>query len=87
MVTFIFYWTDLFCLCSKSLGIRTLVDLGQAALLGSKGEHGWLGVANTYYWIDPQEKLIGILMKQFQPSGFYTVSADFRTLAYQAIAD
>ena len=69
------------------LGVRTLMDLGQAALLGSEGEHGWAGAANTYYWIDPQEELIGILLTQFQPPGFHTVSADFRTIAYQAITD
>ena len=69
------------------LGIRVLVDLGQCQVLGSKGEHGWSGAAGTHYWIDPQEEIIGIYMKQFQPGGYFQDVADFRTAAYQAIVD
>jgi CubicO group peptidase (beta-lactamase class C family) len=69
------------------LGMRTMMDLGQARVLGSVGEHGWAGGASTYYWIDPKEELIGIVLTQFQPMGFHPVAPDFRTLAYQAIVD
>lgn len=69
------------------LGMRTLMDVGQAEHLGSVGEYGWAGAANTYSWIDPNEDLIGILLSQFQPNGFHAVSADFRTMVYQAIVE
>lgn len=68
------------------LGFRVLMDLGHAATLGSAGEYGWAGAANTYFWIDPQEKMIGILMAQFQPGGFYPLSQDFRVAGYQSIS-
>jgi CubicO group peptidase (beta-lactamase class C family) len=69
------------------LGMRVLMDVGQAQIPGSVGEFGWAGAANTYFWIDPQEELIGVLMAQFQPDGFFPVTPDFRVAAYQAIVD
>lgn len=69
------------------LGVRVLMDVGQAQLLGSPGEFGWSGAANTYFWIDPVEQMIGIILAQFQPNNYYPLSQDFRTTAYQAIVE
>ena len=69
------------------LGLRVLLDVGQCQTMGSVGEYGWAGAANTYFWIDPQEAFIGIQMAQFQPSDYHLSSQDFRVMAYQAIAD
>jgi CubicO group peptidase (beta-lactamase class C family) len=55
-------------------------------LLGRKTVN-WGGAANTTFWIDPKEELVGILMTQFMPSGTYPVNEDFRNLVYQAIDD
>ena len=69
------------------LGMRVTADVGLAQMMGSVGDYGWGGAANTSFWIDPQEELIGIIMTQHQPSGFIPSSADFRTAVYQAIVD
>ncbi len=69
------------------LGFRVLLDVAQAGVMGSVGSHGWAGWASTYFWVDPQEQLIGILMLQYIPSGTYPVSEDFRTAVYQALVD
>ena len=69
------------------LGFRVLLDVGQCQTMGSVGNYGWIGAANTYFWIDPKEDLIGILMAQFQPNSFHLISDDFRVMAYQAVAD
>jgi len=69
------------------LGVSVLLDLAQSQNLGSVGTYGWGGAANTNFWIDPREQLIGILMLQFMPSDTYPVSPDFRTLVYQALVD
>jgi CubicO group peptidase (beta-lactamase class C family) len=69
------------------LGFRVLLDVGQCQTLGSVGNFGWFGAANTYFWIDPNEELIGILMAQFQPNSYHLISDDFRVMAYQSIAD
>jgi CubicO group peptidase (beta-lactamase class C family) len=67
------------------LGVSVLLDPAQAQNLGSVGTFGWGGAANTNFWVDPREELIGILMLQFMPSDTYPVSPNFRTLVYQAL--
>lgn len=69
------------------LGVSVLLNLGKSQTLGSVGNYGWGGAANTNFWIDPQEELIGILMLQFMPSGTYPVIPDFKILTYQALVD
>ena len=61
-------------------------DLGKSQTLGSWGISVG-GAANTNFWIDPQEELLGILMLQFMPSDTYPVVADFRNLTYQALSN
>ena len=31
---------------------------------GSIGDYSWAGVARTYFWIDPKERMFAILMTQ-----------------------
>jgi CubicO group peptidase (beta-lactamase class C family) len=69
------------------LGFSVMMDVAQSGMMGSVGLHGWGGWANTHFWVDPQEQLIGILMLQYVPSGTYPVTNDFRTLVYQALID
>jgi CubicO group peptidase (beta-lactamase class C family) len=67
------------------LGFRVTTHLGQARRLSSVGEFGWGGLANTYFWIDPAEDFIGLMMTQHLPTLPYTANDIFRNLAYQAI--
>lgn len=67
------------------LGFSVTLDVAQNAVLGSVGEHGWGGYAETYFWIDPQEDLIAILMTQYLPSQTYPIRKEFRTAVYQAL--
>jgi len=69
------------------LGFRVAVDLGQARTLTSVGEFGWSGAAQTYFWVDPAEDFIGIMMTQYLPVDPYPVQEAFRNLAYQGIID
>ena len=69
------------------LGGSVLMDLGKSQTLGSVGTYGWGGAANTNFWIDPREEMVGILMLQFMPSDTYPVVPDFRILTYQALVD
>jgi CubicO group peptidase (beta-lactamase class C family) len=67
------------------LGVRVLTDMAQAGVLGSEGEFGWSGVANTCVWIDPKEEMICLFLPQFMPLWYYPVDRQFKVLAYQAI--
>jgi CubicO group peptidase (beta-lactamase class C family) len=68
------------------LGSRVLLDVAESALPGSVGEFGWAGAASTYYWVDPKEKLVGILMTQYM-LGLDHPQNDLQVLAYQALLD
>jgi CubicO group peptidase (beta-lactamase class C family) len=66
------------------LGSRVLMDANATQLPGSAGEFGWYGAARTYYWIDPKEAMIGILMAQYM-LGPEKPEKEFQVLAYQAL--
>ena len=54
---------------------------------GSKGTFDWGGYFNTQYFADPQENIIGILMKQTQGTNNDQTGWKFRQLVGQAIDD
>lgn len=68
------------------LGSRVLLNVAESAVTGSAGEFGWAGAAKTYFWVDPQEEIIGVLMSQYMMS-FDLPEKDFQVLAYQALVD
>jgi CubicO group peptidase (beta-lactamase class C family) len=66
------------------LGFAVRTDLADAQRLGSVGQYSWSGAYNTYFFIDPEEEMIGILMMQMAPyTNFYNYK--FQQLVYQAI--
>ena len=67
------------------LGYCINMDPARAGTLGSQGDYGWGGLADTYCWIDPKEALIGILMQQYIPSLAHAGRRDFRNAVYQAL--
>lgn len=69
------------------LGVGVLKDVGAAGELGSVGQVWWAGSDNTYFWIDPEEEMIGLLMVQVRPFGHLDLMGRFAILAQQAIAD
>ena len=73
--------------CGFGLGFRVLVNLAQAGRLGSEGEFGWGGAASTSFFIDPKEKLVGLLLTQLEPSRYYPIRNEFKVLVYQALVD
>jgi CubicO group peptidase (beta-lactamase class C family) len=44
------------------LGFAVRKEQGRSPVPGSVGEFFWGGVTGTYFWIDPQEQLIAVLM-------------------------
>ena len=69
------------------LGYRVLTNLGEANTLGSVGSYGWGGAYGTYFWIDPKEQMVGILMLQLRPYDHLNLRTDFQTLVTQAVMD
>jgi len=53
----------------------------------SAGSLAWAGIFNTFYWIDPQKKLCGVVMMQFLPfvdPSAVAVLKDFERAVYRS---
>ena len=68
-------------------GFAILEDNVKAGITGSEGSYWWSGSGNTYFYIDPHEELVMILMAQFVPNFHYPVFRQMRVLGYEAIID
>lgn len=66
------------------LGVRIMLDPGKALSLTGKGEFGWAGAASTYFWVDPAEEMVGVIMSQYLGS-ILPLSDDLRSSAYQML--
>ncbi|BBK34914.1 serine hydrolase [Allostella humosa] len=66
------------------LGFAVRLGQGVAPFPGSAGDCYWSGVGGTYFWIDPAERLIAILMMQ-APNQRQYYRQLFRNLVYQAL--
>jgi CubicO group peptidase (beta-lactamase class C family) len=63
--------------------MRDPLALGQRV---SSGSFGWGGAYGTNFWIDPKEKLVGVLMIQMQ-GGSAETRRDFQNAVMQAIVE
>ena len=68
------------------LGFCVRKEAGRNPTPGSVGDFYWSGVFGTYFWIDPTEELIGILML-CAPEQRRHYRALMRTMTYQALND
>ncbi|MDF3882364.1 serine hydrolase domain-containing protein [Cupriavidus basilensis] len=69
------------------LGFATTVAPASTMIPGSAGDFFWGGAASTFFWVDPQEDLIGLFLTQLLPSSAYPVRRQLRTLVYSAITE
>jgi len=66
------------------LGFAVRIAPGISAVPGSPGEFFWGGYSGTYFWVDPKEKLIAVLMMQ-SPVARLHARALLKDLVLQAI--
>jgi CubicO group peptidase (beta-lactamase class C family) len=67
-------------------GFGIVTEEERADGLGTAGSFGWGGFFNTYFWIDPHRKLVGILMTQLYPNGHVKMRDKFRGKVYDALS-
>lgn len=67
------------------LGFMVRQGAGIAGVHGSEGEFAWGGVGGTFFWIDPKEQLIGLMMAQTPGAIRQTYRRMIKTLVYQAL--
>lgn len=66
------------------LGVRVMLDVGQAMALTGQGELGWAGAASTYFFVDPAEGFLGVFMTQYL-GAVLPLNEELRAAAYQMI--
>ena len=66
------------------LSVEVIADPVAAGRRVSKGSFGWDGAYGTHFWVDPQEKLVGIMMIQTDNPD-RQVDRDFENAVMQAI--
>jgi len=80
-------WTNFNEARGFGLGVAVLNDLGKSQVLGSRGQFGWEGMASTIVQIDPQERVVAILLFQHLPFDEGNVFALFSNGYYSALRD
>jgi CubicO group peptidase (beta-lactamase class C family) len=63
---------------------RVMVDPGKSWGLTSAGEFGWAGAASTWFFIDPRENLVGLVMSQYLGSKV-PLADDMRNAIYSLV--
>ena len=69
------------------LGFMVRQQPGIAGVPGSQGEFMWAGYAGTFFWIDPKEQLVAVLMTQAPSPNRPWYRRELKQLVYQAIID
>lgn len=64
-------------------GFGVVTDAAQSPT--PRGSYSWGGFFSTLFWVDPQNKLIGLLFTQTYPSGNPAFGPDFQRLTYEAL--
>jgi len=78
------YWRDR----GFGLGVFITDDIAARGAPVSPGQYGWRGAFGTYWFNDPGEELVAVLMLGVSwPAVIPQPLADFETLVYQAIDD
>jgi CubicO group peptidase (beta-lactamase class C family) len=66
------------------LGFSIVVDPPVPGI-ADRGRAGWAGYANTYFFIDPNRRMIAMILAQTFPFGEPPLEPDFRRLVYEAV--
>jgi CubicO group peptidase (beta-lactamase class C family) len=69
------------------LGLRCARIRGRSPLPGCNGDFYWSGATGTYFWVDPQQKLIALLMLQLPGDLRIHYRYLMRAFVYQAIIE
>lgn len=69
------------------LNFAVVKDVTKTGSKGRQGEYFWGGMANTLFWIDPDEEVVALMMTNILPSGLYPLRKDMRNLVYDALAE
>ncbi len=67
------------------LGFMVRQGAGMAGVHGSEGDFAWGGIGGTFFWVDPREQLVGVMMAQTPGAIRQPYRRMIKTLVYQAL--
>jgi CubicO group peptidase (beta-lactamase class C family) len=67
------------------LGFGITTEKGSADLPTPEGTFEWGGIFSTTYWVDPKEKLIGLIYRNIWPTSWHNLGNLYKVLVYQAL--
>lgn len=69
------------------LGIGVHTDDSKDRNGASVGTYSWGGIFHTYFWVDPQQEVVGVLMTQLYPFDHLSLWGDFQQTVYAALGE
>ena len=69
------------------LGFSVIMSTAVNGVMGSVGNHGWSGMADTHFWVDSKEDLIGITCTQYIAEVITNIRHDYKNIIYSALMD
>lgn len=69
------------------LGFMVRKQPGVAGVPGSAGEFMWAGYSGPFFWVDPQERLVAVMMTAAPGPSRAHYRREIKDLVYQAIVD
>jgi len=69
------------------LDFAVVKDVAKNGGAGRVGEFFWGGMANTLFWIDPEEELVVVFMTNIMPTGVFPLRNELRKYVYGALKD
>jgi len=69
------------------LGFWVNDDPGFYGELGTEGAYGWGSAYFPQYLVDPQEKIVALLMTQLRPANGIDLNQKFKVMMYQALIE
>jgi CubicO group peptidase (beta-lactamase class C family) len=72
---------------SFGLGFAIRTDAGRNPMPGSIGDFSWGGITGPLFWVDPQARLVAVLMTQGPRATLNLIWRQTRTMVYQAMTD
>jgi len=68
------------------LSVQVITDSVAGNIRVSNGSFGWDGAYGTHFWVDPKEKIVGVMMIQTDNPN-RQLDRDFENAVMQAIVD
>jgi CubicO group peptidase (beta-lactamase class C family) len=69
------------------LGFGIITEDGSGKEPTSVGSYNWGGIYSTDYWVDPKEKVVGLIFKQFWHDPASETNEKFKVMTYAALTD